>query len=158
MRRTNEPCRLAFCVSRCAGALAWLTLGLTGPCQAGLGADLASVQADRQAWGASARQQPRGLATLHIQTLPEGVTVHQYVDASGAVFAVAWSGPVLPDFARLLGAHHAAYADAARLHRRSISLQGAQLVIESGGMMRAFSGRAYLPGRLPPGLTAQDIR
>lgn len=152
------PCPTAAKRGVATLALAWLALGLSGPCQAGLGADLASVQADQQAWGASAQQAPWGAATLHTHTLPDGLSVRQYVDAQGHVFAVAWNGPVLPDLARLLGVHHAAYAQAVRRQQRSISLQDAQLVLESGGRMRAFGGRAYLPQRLPPGVAAQEIR
>jgi hypothetical protein len=80
------------------------------------------------------------------------------VDHDGLVFAVAWEGPLLPDFARLLGSAYPVYQEALRQQKRGVSVQGAELVIESGGMMRAFNGRAYLPGRLPAGLTAQDIR
>ena len=32
------------------------------------------------------------------------------------------------------------------------------LVIQSGGRMRAFRGRAYVPQLLPPGVTPDDIR
>jgi len=125
---------------------------------AALGSDQASVQADQQAWAASSGQSVLAGATLYSQTLPNGVTVRQYLATSGTVFAVAWSGPVLPDFARLLGVHFQTYAEALRQQRRGVSVQGAALVIESGGMMRAFSGRAYLPGLLPASLNAQDIR
>ncbi len=140
--------RLLVCLGLLWASSAW----------AALGGDLASVQADQQAWAASSSQSVLAGATLYSQTLPNGVTVRQYLDASGHVFAVGWSGPVLPDFARLLGLHFQAYADALRQQKHGVSVQGAALVIESGGMMRAFSGRAYLPGQLPAALTAQDIR
>jgi hypothetical protein len=45
-----------------------------------------------------------------------------------------------------------------RAQRRGVSLHDPDLVIESSGMMRSFSGRAYLPQRLPPIVAAQDIR
>ena len=123
-----------------------------------LGGDLASVQADQQAWVASVVQTRLGSATLYAQTLPNGQVVRQYVDAAGLVFAVGWEGHVLPDFERLLGPHFAAYAVAQRQQRRGVSVQNADLVIESGGMMRSFAGRAYLPAHLPAKLTALDIR
>jgi hypothetical protein len=123
-----------------------------------LGADLASVEADQKAWDASSTQAVLAGATRLTQTLPDGITVRQYVDASGCVFAVAWEGPVLPDFVRLLGAHFAVYAQAVRQQKHGVSVRGADLVIESGGMMRSFSGRAYLPGKLPAGLSQQDLR
>jgi hypothetical protein len=135
-----------------------LAVGLCGTAWARLGGDLASVQADQQAWSASASQTVLAGATLVTQTQPGGLTVRQYVDAAGMVFAVGWEGPVLPDFERLLGASFPTYAVAVRQQRRGVAVQTADLVIESGGMMRSFSGRAYLPGKLPVGLTAQDIR
>lgn len=148
------------CIYQCASALACALLALCAatPARARLGADVASVQADQQAWNASSVQMPLAGATLYTQTLPNGVHVRQYADASGLVFAVAWDGPVLPDFGRLLGEHASAYADAVRRQQRGVHVQSAALVIESGGMMRSFSGRAYLPARLPPTVTAQDIR
>lgn len=133
-------------------------LCFAAPCQAALGADLASVQADQQAWAASATQADVAGSTLHTQALPEGLVVRQYVDTSGRVFAVAWSGPVLPDFARLLGTYYAVYADAVHRQKRSVSVRRADVVMESGGMMRAFHGRAYLPALLPFGLTDKDVR
>lgn len=138
-----------------------LGLMVAGLCQAKLAGDRASVLADQTAWGASSSQAPVGSATgvsVYTQTLDNGVTVRQYVDAAGTVFGVAWEGPVLPDFARLLGDHFAAFTDAQRQQKRGVRVQNADLVIESGGMMRSFAGRAYLPARLPATLTTQDIR
>jgi hypothetical protein len=123
-----------------------------------LGGDLASVQSDTQAFAATTRQSALTGAIVHTQTLPNALVIRQYVDATGVVFAVGWEGPVLPDFQRLLGAHYSSYVDAARQQMRGVSVQGPALVIESGGMMRAFSGRAYLPALLPRSLTVQDIR
>lgn len=129
------------------------------PSWAKLDGDLASVQADQQAWGASTSQTTLATgATLFTQVLPEGVTVRQYVGTDGRVFAVGWDGPTLPDFARLLGTHVSIYADAVRQQKRGVSVQGATLVIESGGRMGSFAGRAFLPGQLPARLSAQDIR
>jgi hypothetical protein len=122
-----------------------------------LGGDLASVQSDQQAWGATATPTALSGATLITQNLPNGLTVRQYVDPAGSVFAVAWEGPVLPDFAQLLGEHYPAYDHAVRTQRRGVSVQNANLILQSGGMMRAFSGHAYLPAKLPASLTAQDI-
>jgi hypothetical protein len=123
-----------------------------------LGGDAASVQADQQIWAASSVSAMLGSATLYTQSLPNGLTVRQYVDAGGVVLAVGWTGPVLPDFERLLGNSFVRYSDALRTQRRGVSLHESDLVIESSGMMRAFSGRVYMPQRLPAMLTAQDIR
>jgi hypothetical protein len=80
------------------------------------------------------------------------------VNAAGLVFAVGWEGPVQPDFERLLGPYFQVYAVAVRQQRRGVSVQAADVVIESGGMMRSFVGRAYLPPSVPATLPAQDIR
>lgn len=151
--------RFSF-AAKCASALTWTVLGLgfATPCWARLGGDVASVLADQQAWEASSTQTALAGATLYVQALPNGVMVRQYVDANGFVFAVAWDGPVLPDFTRLLGEHAATYADAMRQQKRGVNLHSTALVIEAGGMMRAFSGRAYLPAKLPTAWAVQDIR
>jgi len=139
-------------------ACALLAALLAGPALASLDGNLASVQDDQQAWSAATSQSIQGSATVVLQTLPNGLNVRQYLDAGGHVFAVSWQGPVLPELARLLGPHFAAYGDAQRQQRRGVNLQSPALVLESGGMMRAFSGRAFLPPKLPAGWTAQDIR
>jgi hypothetical protein len=123
-----------------------------------LAGDLASVQSDALAFGASTSLAAKGTATVYTQSLSNGLLVRQFVDATGLVFAVAWEGPVLPDFERLLGAAFQAYADAVRQQKRGVRIQNPDLVVESGGMMRAFAGRAFLPAKLPAKLTPQDIR
>lgn len=125
---------------------------------AGLGADLESVHSDRLAWDASLSQSAVSGATLHSLLLPNGITVREYVDAAGRVFAVAWEGPVQPDFVRLLGRYFASYQEALRKPGRSVGVNNATLVLESGGRMAAFHGRAWLPTSLPATLTGQDIR
>lgn len=133
-------------------------LVLSGSAWASLGGDRESVRSDRHAWEASHSHSYISGATVHTQVLPNGITVRQYVDPAGLVFAVAWEGPVMPDFARLLGNYFPSYQEALRQQKRGVSVNTADLVLESGGMMRAFYGRAYLPARLPVSLTAQDIR
>jgi hypothetical protein len=139
-------------------ASAWASLLCVGNAWAALAGDLASVMNDAQAFGASTSQTAIGTATLYTQSQPNGVIVRQYVDATGLVFAVGWEGPVLPDFERLLGPYFQAYMVAVRQQKRGVSIQTQDLVIESGGMMRSFIGRSYLPTKLPATLTARDIR
>jgi hypothetical protein len=42
--------------------------------------------------------------------------------------------------------------------RAAVVLRTGDLVVESGGHMRAFRGRAYLPGLVPPELGAAGVR
>ena len=91
------------------------------------------------------------------------VRVREYLTRGGLVFAVSWSGPVVPDMRQLLGSHYDAYAKglAALSHpglRRSLQIASGELVVESGGHMRAYSGRAYLPALIPPGVPLSELR
>jgi hypothetical protein len=135
-----------------------MSLLLSRAAWGGLGGDLASLQADQQAWHATVTQTAVAGATMYSQQLPDGQIVRQYLDATGLVFAVGWEGPVLPDFERLLGPYFQAYMVAVRQQKRGVSIQTQDLVIESGGMMRSFVGRSYLPAKLPATLTTRDIR
>lgn len=124
---------------------------------AALGGNLASVQSDQQAFAATSTLSANAGGTLYTQNLPNGLIIRQYVDAVGNVYAVAWEGPVLPDFQRLLGASYPSYQQAVLQQQRGVRLQTPTLVIESGGMMRSFVGRAYLPAQLPATLSAPNI-
>jgi len=132
-----------------------------------LGGDQASVEVDRVHMSAkyAARLTPSstGSYAVHEITLPSGTIVRQYVStASGVVFAVAWSGPFIPDLQQIMGAHFnkmsARQAGQVQAGHRFISQHSPDLVVESGGHPRSFMGRAYLPGALPAGLAVQDIQ
>jgi len=101
------------------------------------------------------------LYTAHASRTGAGVQVVEYATLSGTVFAVTWKGPLRPDLNQLLGPYFATYLDAAGspgMGRRPLRLQRADLVIQSGGHMRDFSGRAWLPALLPAGVTPEDLR
>lgn len=140
---------------KCLCVLSSLLLCATA--HAALGGARDSVHSDAEATGASTLQTLVSGTTQFTQRQANGVTIRQYVNASGTVFGVGWDGPVLPDFKRLLGAHFAAYATAQHQPSRRISIQSAALVLDAGGMMRSFSGRAYVPGQLPRALSSLDI-
>lgn len=154
----SDYINFAFCTARNLRALVACGALLCSSSWAALGGNLDTVRSDQLAFSASSDAKPLAGTTLHTQTLPNGVTIRQYVDASGLVFAVGWEGPVPPDFQRLLGSYFSNYQEALHQQRRGVLLQSTNLVLESGGMMRAFIGRAYLPGKLPAALNAQDIR
>ena len=94
-------------------------------------------------------------------TLASGTLVREYVTASGVVFAVSWNGPFLPDLRALLGKHFDTLAsEAARRPKAGhahISIDHPEVVVDSGGHMRAYAGRAWVPGLLPTGFTPDDI-
>lgn len=127
-----------------------------------LGGDAASVTADRQSMkGTLAAEQRNGYTVDTIKT-PAGLAVREYL-SSGSVFAVTWSGPLLPDLRQLLGGYFDRYLQAARDararhgRRSALAIQQPDLVVHSGGHMRSFVGRAYLPAMVPSGVDAEAL-
>ena len=134
------------------------------PAYAALGGSLSSAAVGSTA-GAQSKTTLRTDAgsnyTRHETTTAAGTLVRQFVSADGRVFAVAWSGPAKPDLRELLGTYFADFTDARDPTQRSHGqrrLENADLVVQSGGRMRAFSGRAYLPSKLPTGVLLDDLR
>ena len=134
------------------------SLLITGSCWAALGGNLAGVNSDQQAWNATQTSTVMTGATVYALTFPNGVIVREFVDSNGSVFAVAWEGPVMPDFQRLLAGYFGSYQEALNTQSRGVHVRTNALVIESGGRMRAFTGRAYLPLQVPAAISATDIR
>jgi len=95
-------------------------------------------------------------------TLATGTHVREFVSGSGVVFAVTWNGPFLPDLKALLGKHFDTMAaESARLPRAGRSrtaVNQPEVVINSGGHMRAFEGSAWVPAEFPAGFTSDDVR
>jgi hypothetical protein len=146
-----RPLRAAACaaVLACASGLALAALE-------GTPSDLPARQVQRTPAVTSA-----GVAYTDIQrTLKSGTVVHEYVDASGAVFALTWSGPFKPDLKRLLGRHfdslQQAPAQRGADHNR-MELKESDFVVQSSGHMGAFEGRAWVPARLPAGFDPQEM-
>lgn len=137
-----------------------LALGLPGIGHAALGAAVDSIQVDQSQMKASAKLARRSAYEVHEMTLASGTVVREYA-ANGTVFGVAWQGPAQPDLRQLLGASFPRLAAAAAQphgSHRLLAVHEPDLVIESGGRMRAFVGRAYLPGLLPATVSAGDIQ
>jgi len=135
------------------------------PALAALGGDATSVEADRVnmkgALHSTAAGTTAGPYTVHEIQGASGTTVREYAGADGKVFAVSWRGPVKPDLRQTLGVYFDAFQLAAtgpHAGHRQLSVRQDNLVVESGGRMRAFYGRAYLPGHLPANLTPESIR
>ncbi len=95
-------------------------------------------------------------------TLASGTRVREYISDSGLVFAVTWDGPMLPDLKALLGKYFDnMVAESARMPkagRSRIAINVPEVVINSGGHMRAFEGSAWIPAQFPAGFTAADLR
>jgi len=156
----NKKHRLSnLAVTLCATGL--FALMVASQTHASLGGPASTVEADRAHIGATHRLLADPRFTLHELQVPSGATVREYVSpTTGTVFGIAWQGPTMPDLRQLLGSHFDQYASAvaARRSRGPVVIQLPGLVVQSSGRMRAFSGRAYVPEALPPGVRAEDIR
>ena len=95
-------------------------------------------------------------------TLDSGTVVREYVGSSdGTVFAVSWSGAFMPDLRTLLGSHFATLTSAAAARptagHSQLSIKDSDVVIVSGGHMRAYAGRAWIISALPAGVSTDEI-
>jgi len=133
------------------------------PAHAALGGDTASVAADADALQGVIHSTPLQQYDIHDITSANGVRLREFQNRNGVVFAVVWSGPAMPDLQKLLGASYQTYATAvaavnASGLKRPLRIATPDLVVESEGHMRAYTGRAYLPALIPAGTSPADLR
>lgn len=137
-----------------------LILG-TAPTWAVLGEYEASVTSDQQYLRGEVRAITREGYTVHQITGADKCIVKEFVSPAGLVFGISWQGPTMPNLQQLLGSHFAEFQQAAqsRVRRRGpLVVRTDQLVVESGGHMRSFHGRAYVPSLLPKNISAEVVR
>jgi hypothetical protein len=129
---------------------------------AALGEAETSVQADGATFHGSIKVTEHANYRLHEIQLPSGSRVREFAGSDGRVFAVAWTGPTMPNLRQTFGRYFDTYVAAAAKVRRTghnqLQVQQTGLVVQSSGHMRAFSGRAYLPQALPSGVNIGDLR
>ena len=113
---------------------------------------------------ASATPATSAAYTVQQTTLANGTVVREYLSQGGTVFGVAWSGPLPPDLATLLGGYFPQYVAAVKASHAAGRARGpavveqSGLIVHAGGHMGAFSGQAWLPQALPAGVRASDIQ
>ena len=155
---------MTICRAKCALMFAAVSMGAlwAGAARAALGSDAASVLADGSSMHVSVQSEIRELYQVLKISTATGISVSEYLNSDGIVFAVSWNGPVPPDLQQLLGAHFSTYtaALATVAHpwiRRSLRVESSGLVVELGGHLRAYAGRAYLADLIPAGVTAAEF-
>lgn len=120
------------------------------------------MRADGAHMKAAVNVSPGARYSIHEMRSPDGTRVREFVSPAGHVFGVSWQGPHIPDLRQLLGEHFDEYMQEAerpgRAHRGVLHIETQDLVFESGGHMRFFSGRAYLRSELPDGADADAIQ
>lgn len=147
MKAVRLPFRMAL-VAACAAACA--SLGLTREARATLGGDVRSVELNEQHLGSIRRVVKLASGERHDLQLPSGMIVHEYVSPGGAVYAITWRGPRMPDLRELLGPYFSRLSgrDPGSGHHR-VNVTVADLVLRSVGHRGSFSGRAWLPPLVP---------
>jgi hypothetical protein len=125
-----------------------------------LGEEESSIGAEPQLANASIKETAHGSYRVHEILQPSGTVIREYAGLDGKVFAVTWHGPFSPNLRQTLGSYfeqYAAAAPAGRQDRNHLQVRTGNLVVQVGGHMRAYGGRAYLPEALPSGVTAGDL-
>jgi len=143
-----------------AMVLAVATAAFAIPAAASLGGDESTVAADHAALAGQIKVARVQRYVMHEITAPSGTVVREFVSPAGKVFAVAWSGPSMPDLRQVLGPYFDTYvaAVAQRKARGPVHVVLPGLVVQSSGHMRAFSGKAYLPDAVPAGVASEEIK
>ncbi len=132
--------------------------------RAALGGDLVSILADQGQMQGTRNTTKMDSYTVHAIQGANGTILNEYQSADGNVFAVAWHGPFLPDMRQILGSYYDQYSQARqaqnglRRGRHPIVINEPGLVVLIGGHPHSFAGKAYVPGKLPQGMRAEDIQ
>lgn len=139
-----------------------LALCVPAVCYAALGDNVASVQADRQKMRAASRGiHSSAMYKVHEMQNGAGTVVREYEAPDGTIFAVTWSGPAKPNLKQLFGKYFDRYQFAAasgHAGHRHAGLRDPDLVVQSSGHQRAFSGIAYLPTQVPAGVNVDELQ
>jgi hypothetical protein len=133
-------------------------LGAERDARATLGGDMASVAANEQTLRAVRTISVLSVGERHDLALPSGVVIREYLASGGAVYAVTWSGPRVPNLQELLGPHFADLAKRAPQggHNR-MSLTGDDFEVRSAGHRHYFAGRAWIPSLVPTGVNLDTV-
>ena len=138
---------------------------LPSPASAALGRDETTVQDDQVRMKGALRSTPTKAYTVHEIKAQTGTVVKEFVSPAGKIFAVVWQGPFLPDLRQLLGSYFEKFSQSAQklksgqAHiRRRLLIQEPGLVVQTGGHMRAYFGRAYVPELVPQEVNIEEIQ
>ena len=126
-----------------------------------LGVPESSVQTDAvQIQGSIKAMTDHEVYRVHEITMPSGTLLREFVSLNGTVFAVAWSGHTMPNLRQTLGQYYDKLVPLAKLNHADhnhLQILLRDIVYKVSGHMRAFSGRAYIPGAVPAGVDLGDL-
>lgn len=103
-----------------------------------------------------------GYTVNEVRTGAGGV-IREYVSPQGVVFGISWRSPIMPDLHVMLGEYFPAFEQAATDSRSTgrrgpIAIDRADLFLQSGGQMRDYRGRAYVPALLPANVSGAVVQ
>lgn len=139
-------------------------LAFSANCLAGLGEHFSSIANDQKKF----QIQKLNVSTLPKYTVHEisktNLTLKEFVNADGIIFAVTWKGSAQPDLNTLLGPYQNECAQAMKVRQRQPGLHrigktvSENVVIERSIFGRAAQGRATVTSLIPAGVSLSDIR
>jgi Protein of unknown function (DUF2844) len=133
---------------------------IPGIASATLGEAEVTVQADVAKLQSSLKVSNLATYRVHELTLPSGTVLREYVGLDGNIFAVAWRGPTVPNLRQTMGKYFDVYVAAPKPAHRDhshVQVKQGDLVVQAGGHMLAFAGRAYLASAIPAGVNLGDL-
>jgi hypothetical protein len=127
---------------------------------AALGGDVTSIQADQAHMRAQRRVIQNAAYSVHEMQTDSSTVVREFVSPEGKVFGISWQGPTRPDLQQMLGNYYSEFAAARPVRRMHgpVTIRTQNLVVQSGGHMRALTGRAYVPAMVPADVRLEDIK
>ena len=144
-----------------------------------LGGDQSTIEKDRARLNAVTPSQKKSETKSATDSAAPAYTIHEiesgahtireYLNpTTGVVFAVAWNGNAHPDLEQLLGTYATEHQAAFKTYRddpnnrkkkqRNHSIKSANIIVERGGHMRNFKGRAYISAMIPAGVKIDEIK
>jgi hypothetical protein len=143
----------------CAHWLAATLLMAAGAAHAELGGNFSSVQSEVQRLNGTLHTIAMPSYDVHEIQVNAHVVERQYVNHAGDVFGVTWKSTGAIDLQPMLGAYFPKYQalGARRIDLHHAALTSPDLVIEMGSFLRTFTGRAYVPARVPNGVAISEI-
>jgi len=141
-------------------AIVWIVCSCTLPARAALGEMRDSIHGDVQTLKGELTTREMSGYSIEQITRADGATLREVVSPQGLIFGIAWQGPTMPNLTQVLGPSSVAFQKATQpVHRRGpLSVHVGQLVVETGGHMRAFHVRAYLVNLVPAGISEDVVQ
>ena len=163
----KKNCRIVFLL---LGIFLSLSLGLPANVRAGLDGNQTQIREDAQKMGLvpgpASTQNGYSTVTLSLPaTSPQSMggrktlTVREFSDAGGTIFAIAWEGSLPPDLSVLLGDRFSSVPKKnSSPYRHQLFVRTPDLRVRVIGTARFRAGKAWIPSRLPPGFNPDQIR